>query len=137
MAVDIEDGGILDRTIDQIPGVRSSSLSTQAVVRQDESLLIGGYNTEHRIASRDQVPLLGDVPLVGLLFSSRSTDVQRRERLFLIRPKIIELPTGEELPMGEELPEPHFAPVREINLQLRAVEEKARLLAVGEAESGR
>ena len=131
MAVDIEDGGILDRTIDQIPGVRSSSLSTQAVVRQDESLLIGGYNTEHRIASRDQVPLLGDVPLVGLLFSSRSTDVQRRERLFLIRPKIIELPTG------EELPEPHFAPVREINLQLRAVEKKARLLAVGEAESGR
>lgn len=123
MAVDIEDGGILDRTIDQIPGVRSSSLSTQAVVRQEESLLIGGYNTEQRIAGRDQVPVLGDIPLVGMLFSSRSTDVQRRERLFLIRPKIV------ELPHGEEMPERQLAPVREINVQLRAAEEKARLLA--------
>ena len=92
LAVDIEDGGILDRQIDQIPGVRSSMLSTQAVIRPNESLLVGGYNAEQRVASRDQVPLLGDIPVVGLLFSSKSTDVQRRERLFLIRPRILELP---------------------------------------------
>ena len=92
LAVDIEDGGILDRQIDQVPGIRSSSLSTQAVIRPNESLLVGGYNTEQRLATRDQVPILGDIPLIGGLFSSRSTDVQRRERLFLIRPRILELP---------------------------------------------
>lgn len=109
LAVDIEDGGILDRTIDEIPGVRSSSLSTQAVIRPNESLLVGGYNAEQRIASRDQLPILGDIPLVGLMFSSRATDVQRRERLFLIRPRILELP-GYDL---SKLIPPEPAPVAE------------------------
>jgi len=56
---------------------------------RDESLLIGGYNSVQTITGVDKVPLLGDLPIVGSLFSNSSTQVQRRERLFLIRPTVI------------------------------------------------
>ncbi|VDL05764.1 type III secretion protein [Bordetella pertussis] len=35
------------------------------------------------------MPLLGDIPGLGFLFSSKSRAVQRRERLFLIRPRVV------------------------------------------------
>lgn len=107
MAVDIEDGGILEQEVDKIPAIRRSMLSTQTIVRPDESLLIGGYNTEHRIKGNDKVPLLGDIPLFGALFSSSSNDVQRRERLFMIRPKLVEIPGGaRRAPDASQTPPP-------------------------------
>jgi type III secretion protein C len=57
---------------------------------RDESLLIGGYNSVQTISGVDKVPLLGDLPLIGALFSNTSTQVQRRERLFLIRPTVLD-----------------------------------------------
>lgn len=92
LVVDIEDGQIEDRVVDTLPTVRRSTVSTQAVVRKDEGLLLGGYKTEQNISTRSKVPLLGDLPGIGLLFSSKSQDVQKRERLFLIRPKIVGVP---------------------------------------------
>jgi type III secretion protein C len=95
LVVDIEDGQIQSRVVDALPTVRRSAVSTQAVVRKDESLLLGGYNAQQNIASTSKVPFLGDLPGVGALFSSKSEDVQRRERLFLIRPKIVGIPAAD------------------------------------------
>lgn len=89
MAIDIEDGQIQDRQIDTLPTVRRTTVSTQAIVRHSESLLIAGYSTDQAINAVQKVPMLGDLPVVGALFSSRSVTSQKRERLFLIRPKLV------------------------------------------------
>ncbi|OZI39896.1 EscC/YscC/HrcC family type III secretion system outer membrane ring protein [Bordetella genomosp. 5] len=90
LTVDIEDGRIQEeRQIDRLPTVRKSTISTLAVVGNDQTLLIGGYNSSQDSERVDKVPLLGDLPLIGALFSSKSTTVQRRERLFLIRPRVV------------------------------------------------
>jgi len=90
LTVDIEDGRIQEeRQIDRLPTVRKSTISTLAVVGNDQTLLIGGYNSSQDSERVDKVPLLGDIPLLGALFSSKSTTVQRRERLFLIRPRVV------------------------------------------------
>lgn len=90
LAIDIEDGRIQDeRQIDSLPTVRKSNISTLAVVSDGQTLLIGGYNSSHESERLDKVPLLGDIPGLGVLFSSRSRSWQRRERLFLIRPRIV------------------------------------------------
>jgi type III secretion protein C len=90
LTVDIEDGRILEeRQIDNLPTVRKSNISTLAVVGNDQTLLIGGYNTSQDSEQVDKVPLLGDIPGLGALFSNRSKTVQRRERLFLIRPRVV------------------------------------------------
>ncbi len=90
LSVDIEDGQIQQQnTVGNIPTVRRGTVSTEASVMRDESLLIGGYNSVQTISGVDKVPLLGDLPLIGALFSNSSTQVQRRERLFLIRPTVL------------------------------------------------
>jgi type III secretion protein C len=91
LVIDIEDGQIQDRQIDTLPTVRRSAVSTQAIVRPDDTLLIAGYSQNQNIRSQDKVPLLGDLPLLGAFFSNKSNNVQRRERLFMIRPRIVAL----------------------------------------------
>lgn len=92
LAIDIEDGQIQDRQVDSLPTVRRSTVSTQAIVRQDETLLIAGHSSDQSIDSNQRVPFLGDIPVVGLLFSNKSKLTQKRERLFMIRPKLVSVP---------------------------------------------
>ncbi len=90
LAIDIEDGRVLQEyPIDGLPRVRKSSISTLAVVGDEQTLLIGGYNNRRDEEQVEKVPLLGDIPGLGFLFSSKSRAVQRRERLFLIRPRVV------------------------------------------------
>lgn len=93
--IDIEDGTIDDdTTVDQIPSVQRSTISTQAVVGRDESLLIGGYVYETQVDNESKVPLLGDIPGLGILFRSTEQSNERRERFFMITPKIVNLPAA-------------------------------------------
>lgn len=91
MAIDIEDGQIQERQVDTLPTVRRSTVSTQAIVRHSESLLIAGYSTDLDSTSVQKVPVLGNLPVVGPLFTTRSKTLLKRERLFLIRPKLVGL----------------------------------------------
>jgi type III secretion protein C len=86
LTVDIEDGQIVQASgTNSMPTVRRGVISTDASVRRDESLLIGGYNSLQTVKSVDKIPLLGDIPFLRALFSNSSDTLQRRERLFLIR----------------------------------------------------
>jgi len=92
LTVDIEDGRIQDeRKIGALPTVRKSSISTLAIVGDGQTLLVGGYNSSQDSQQVDKVPGLGDIPLLGALFSSKSKTTQRRERLFLLRPRVVSI----------------------------------------------
>ena len=92
MSVNIQDGGqaAVDN-VDNIPVVKNSSISTQAVIDENESLLVGGYYYEENRQGQSKVPLLGDIPIVGTAFKSKSTDNKKTVRLFLITPRIVDL----------------------------------------------
>ncbi len=113
LIIDIEDGGIQDeRKIDNLPTVRKSNISTLAIVEDGQALLIGGYNSSQESERIDKVPLLGDIPLVGVLFSNRSRTWQKRERLFMIRPRVVSID-------GQRVPRPPVDPqVQQIDAQL-------------------
>ena len=92
LTVDIEDGRIEDRQIDTLPTVGRSTVSTQAIVRENDSLVIAGHTSDSNTTSDQRVPFLSDIPGLGVLFTSRSRTTQRRERLFVIKPTIISAP---------------------------------------------
>ncbi len=92
MKIDIEDGRISGRQVDSLPTVGRTSISTEATVDHGDALLIAGYVSTNDLASKDQVPVLGDIPGVGVLFSTRTRTVQKRERMFLIRPRVVGWP---------------------------------------------
>lgn len=91
LSIRIEDGSLTGQTVDQIPVVQRSTVGTQAMVGEGQSLLIGGaaYSVDRETQSK--VPLLGDVPALGALFKFQSKQVSRVERLFMITPRIINL----------------------------------------------
>ncbi|HSW05257.1 type III secretion system outer membrane ring subunit SctC [Aquabacterium sp.] len=88
LMVQVEDGNITGRTVDQIPVVERSTINTQALIMEGESLLIGGMTRDSTSSSVDKVPGLGDIPVVGNLFKTRTNSSARIERMFLITPRL-------------------------------------------------
>ncbi|MGE0803874.1 MAG: type III secretion system outer membrane ring subunit SctC, partial [Lautropia sp.] len=88
LLVNVEDGNISGRQVDQIPVVERSTINTQALIAEGESLLIGGMVRETTSQSVDKVPGLGDVPVLGHLFKNTNSGTVRVERMFLITPRL-------------------------------------------------
>ncbi len=89
LTVDIEDGQVQPGSAGALPTVRKGVVSTEASLGMEESLLIGGYNSIQTVVGSSKIPLLGSIPGLGALFSSRSNSVQRRERLFLLKTRVV------------------------------------------------
>ena len=91
LAVDIEDGNFDESNPDRIgPDVRRGKVSTQAVIAEKRSLVVGGFHVTESTDKRSKVPLLGDIPLLGrALFSSSERQNNRRERLFILTPRVM------------------------------------------------
>lgn len=70
---------------DPLPQVQNSEISTQAILKSGESLLIGGFVQDRDETSDNKIPILGDIPLLGGLFRSTEHHTQSVMRLFLIK----------------------------------------------------
>jgi general secretion pathway protein D len=73
----------------QSPSIQKRSISTQVVVRDGETIALGGIIQENRTTSKNRVPLLGDIPYVGALFGNTSRSSQRTELIILLTPTVI------------------------------------------------
>ena len=91
LIIDIEDGTFADTTGQQsTPDVRKGNVSTQAVIHEQQSLVIGGFHVAEEADNLNKIPVLGNIPWLGkLLFSSTQNTKNRRERLFILTPRLI------------------------------------------------
>jgi type IV pilus assembly protein PilQ len=64
--------------------------SGQVRVRDGQTLLLSGIIQESERNSVTKVPILGDIPILGVLFRSTVTDNQRRELIVLLTPQILD-----------------------------------------------
>lgn len=87
LEVDIEDGALGD--LGSEANVTRSTISTQAIIELQQTLMIGGYRADSVTTNKQKVPVLGDVPLFGGLFRSEESKASSRERLFLITPRVL------------------------------------------------
>lgn len=93
MAIDIDDGAILDESpkVDNYPMTTETTISTLATVADGDTLLIGGLRVTTDQDKKVKVPLLGDIPLIGSLFSYKERASNKQWRLFLIRPRVVQV----------------------------------------------
>ena len=91
LQVQIQDGVLSSAQAGQTPTVNQSTLTTQSLVRRNQSLLIGGLYVKIDQKQQSGYPWLRKIPIVGSLFSVSSKNNNYVERLFLITPKIVEL----------------------------------------------
>ncbi len=75
-----------------IPDEYSAELATNVMVKDGQTIVIGGLFRDVVVTSRKQVPLLGDLPLIGGLFRSTTDSTTRQEVIVLLTPHIIDEP---------------------------------------------
>ncbi|MHC4241537.1 MAG: type II secretion system protein GspD [Planctomycetota bacterium] len=73
-----------------IPDEFSTELATNIMVKDGQTIVIGGLFRDVIVTSRSQIPLLGDLPLIGPLFRSTSDSTTRQEVIILLTPHIID-----------------------------------------------
>lgn len=72
-----------------IPSIDTRQVSTQVLVSNGETVVLGGVFTEENVASQSKVPVLGDIPLLGTFFRTDRKQADKSELLIFITPKIL------------------------------------------------
>lgn len=72
-----------------IPDELTNELTTNVLVRDGQTVVLGGLFSETTIASRRQIPLLGDIPILGQAFRGNEDETSRSEIIFLVTPTIV------------------------------------------------
>lgn len=93
LLVEIEDGtndNSSDSQVNGFPVTKTTTITTQAIVPEGQSLLIGGLQRQVHSKSDNGIPILKDIPLLGYLFKSKVRSDTSTERMFLITPRLID-----------------------------------------------
>jgi type II secretory pathway component GspD/PulD (secretin) len=81
-----------------IPSKKTTEVSTQLVADDGQSILIAGLIKRTGGYRRTGVPLLGELPLLGRLFSSSESSAVSSETIVVITPRIVPIQSGEMAP---------------------------------------
>jgi len=103
----INEGGVVRLKLHQevsLPGASSNntppisrrSVDTTLVAKSGQTVLIGGLINHQTTTGRTKIPLLGDIPILGYLFSNETTSDIATELVVLITPHIISGPDDAE-----------------------------------------
>jgi general secretion pathway protein D len=65
------------------------SINTQVLVDNNNTVAIGGLIQDQIVESETKVPCLGDIPVLGWLFKSRTEELRKTNLIVFIRPRII------------------------------------------------
>lgn len=76
-----------------IPYEQTTELRTNVVVKDGETVIIGGLFRDLVTTTKKQVPVLGSLPLVGVLFRGTTDSVERQEVFIVLTPHIIDTPS--------------------------------------------
>lgn len=72
------------------PTINMRSVNTQVTVKDGQTIAIGGIISDTKGLSRNRVPFLGKIPVLGFLFGNTSKTSARTELIALITPHVIE-----------------------------------------------
>ena len=73
-----------------VPNESTQELRTNVRVKSGQTIVLGGLFREDTTIDRRQVPWLGDVPILGAIFTGQSDQVKREEIIFLLTPTVFE-----------------------------------------------
>jgi type IV pilus assembly protein PilQ len=94
LAVDVEnttpDFGNSSTTVGGNPSLLTQQATTQVLVSDGGTVVIGGVIQTSSSINVQQVPWLGNIPILGNLFKSRSVTTSTQELIFILSPKIVQ-----------------------------------------------
>ena len=95
-------GGALTSAV-PLPRIRVRQVTTSCIVWDGQTVVLGGLLSENIQKTKDKVPVLGDLPLLGRFFRSESSKTQKKNLIIFVTPTIID-PAGNRVHTDEDLP---------------------------------
>lgn len=95
--------GVPIQAVLPLPHFRVREVVTTVNVWDGQTVVLGGMISETITKIKDEVPVLGDLPLLGRLFQSESTDSQKQNLLIFVSPRIID-PAGNPVHTDDDMP---------------------------------
>jgi pilus assembly protein CpaC len=76
--------------VDGIPSFTEKSIKTNVIVGNKSTIVLGGLINRNNSKDIDKIPLLGDIPILGFLFTSKAFKEGKSELVFFITPEIVD-----------------------------------------------
>jgi len=75
-----------------LPRIASATVATKVLLRSNQTAVLGGLVTDNVSETVTQLPLLGDIPLLGWLFKNKNTSTSQNSLIVFVTPQIIRSP---------------------------------------------
>ena len=71
------------------PTIRQRKVKTSVVVNDGEAIALGGLIQKSQTTGRTQIPIVGDIPILGSVFREKNDDLEKTELLILLKPYVM------------------------------------------------
>ena len=106
LTLDTQQSVMTSESATGVPVVDTRSADTSLMLLDGQLVVMGGLRRQEKTKQVDQIPILGDLPLIGFMFRYTNTVVKNTELLVFISPHIYE--------EGEQIPKEAMSKYREI-----------------------
>ena len=93
-----------------IPALSTRRVETEMELKDGQSFAIAGLVDDRVTQVASRVPGLGDIPILGHLFRSRSLNKSKTELLVLVTPHIVKPLNADQAPAGPQFPKEFLPP---------------------------
>jgi pilus assembly protein CpaC len=94
-----------------IPALSTRRIVAEMDLKDGQSFAIAGLVDNTVTETLEKIPGIGDIPLLGKLFQSKSVNKSKNELLVLVTPRIVKPLAPDEVPPGPTFPRPFLGPV--------------------------
>ena len=120
LLVDTEQSVITGESLTGVPVVDTRRATTSLSLKDSQIVVIGGLRRQETTKEVNKIPILGDIPLAGLLFKYKNTVVNNTELIVFLSPHVYK--------EGEQIPEDAMSKFNEItNKPMLLLPEQAKL----------
>ena len=111
-------------TVDGIPSFTEKSIKTNVIVGNESTIVLGGLISSSSSQDIDKIPLLGDIPVLGALFTSKAFKEGKSELVFFITPEIVDPKNNNQIEKLNN--KSSFTKDLEVNQKEKEIEEKPK-----------
>ena len=137
---DIISNKVIDNV--QVPVTTDRTANAKIAVRDGDTVMLGGFIKTRKVESSSGVPILKDLPLLGVLFRENKDNNERQELVVMMRPTVLETPESsahETISSRNGMPALRQAEMGERSMEIKLrkqLQEKERKLNKDGIQSG-
>ncbi|QDU00317.1 Type IV pilus biogenesis and competence protein PilQ precursor [Gimesia aquarii] len=125
--------------VTDLPDLQTTEVTTNVMVRDGHTVVIGGLIEERANNTKNQVPFLGAIPVIGNAFRLQRETLRRTELIILITPRIIHAEAaraeGETLEYEAaeriEAFKENFLPINQVRIVQSHIKQAKKYLRIG------